>query len=91
MGFSYREPGWIRKHIFGQIACFTLHVGEPLYADKSLKQKDREKDLTTRANKAVCALVGIDPDKNIYEPVFEDSRRIDYYTSVYGVGYKGSR
>ncbi len=91
LGFSYREPGWIRKHVFGQIACFTLHVGEPLYADKSLKQKDREKDLTTRANKAVCALVGIDPDKNIYEPVFEDSRRIDYYTSVYGVGYKGSR
>ncbi len=53
--------------------------------------KDSEKDLTTRANKVVCALVGIDPDKNIYEPVFEDSRRIDSYTSVYGVGYKGSR
>lgn len=27
LGFSYREPGWIRKHIFRQIATFTLHVG----------------------------------------------------------------
>ena len=90
LGFSYREPGWIRKHIFRQIACFTLHVGEPVYSDNSLKQKDREKDLTTRANKAVCVLTGIDPEKNIYEPVFNDSKRIDYYTSEYGVGYKGS-
>ncbi len=53
-------------------------------------REDREKDLTIRANKAVCALVGIDPDKNIYEPEFNDSKRIDYYTAEYGVGYKGS-
>lgn len=90
LGFSYREPGWIRKHIFRQIAKFTLHVGEPIYPDKNLKLKDREKDLTVRANKAVCALVGIDPDKNIYEPEFNDSKRIDYYTETYGVGYRGS-
>lgn len=91
LAFSYREPGWIRKHIFRQIATFTLHIGEPLFPDKNLKPKDREKDLTVRANKAVCALAGIDPDKNIYEPVFNDSKRIDYYTDTYGVGYRGSR
>ena len=90
LGYSYREPGWIRKHIFKQIACFTLHIGEPIFPDKDLKPKEREKDLTIRANKAVCALVGIDPDKNIYEPEFNDSKRIDYYTTEYGVGYKGS-
>ena len=90
LGFSYREPGWIRKHIFKQIACLTLHIGEPLYPDKSLKPKEREKDLTIRANRAVCTLAGIDPDKNIYEPEFNDSKRIDYYTKEYGVGYKGS-
>jgi len=90
LGYSYREPGFIRKHIFRQIACFTLHIGEPIFPDKELKPKDREKDLTIRANKAVCALVGIDPDKNIYEPEFNDSKRIDYYTTEYGVGYKGS-
>ena len=90
LGFSYREPGWIRKNIFHQPATFTLHIGEPIFPDKSLKPRDREKDLTIRANKAVCALVGIDPDKNIYEPEFNDSKRIDYYTTEYGVGYKGS-
>lgn len=90
LGFSYREPSWIRKTIFHQPGVFTLHIGEPLFPDKSLKPKDREKDLTIRANKAVCALVGIEPDKNIYEPVFNDSKRIDYYTDTYGVGYKGS-
>lgn len=90
LGFSYREPGWIRKNIFHQIAKFTLHIGEPIFPNKDLCIKDREKDLTIRANKAVCSLVGIDPDKNIYEPIFNDSDRIDYYTDTYGVGYKGS-
>ena len=91
LAFSYREPGWIRKHIFRQIALFTLHVGEPLYPDRNLKPKEREKDLTIRANRAVCTLAGIDPDENIYEPVFNDSKRIDYYTETYGIGYRGSR
>ena len=90
MGFSYREPGPVRKKVFRQTALFTLHIGEPLYPDMGLKPKEREKDLTIRANKAVCSLVGIDPDKNIYEPDFNDSRRIDYYTSTYGNGYRGS-
>ena len=91
LGFSYREPGWIRKRVFHQIALFTLHVGEPIYPDKTLKPKECEKDLTIRANRAVCALVGIDPDENIYEPEFNNSKRIDYYTSTDGVGYRGSR
>ena len=91
MGFSYREPGRIRRNVFHQTALFTLRIGEPLYPDKVLKLKDREKDLTIRAHKAVCVLAGIDPDMNIYEPVFNDSKRIDYYTDTYGVGYRGSK
>ena len=58
--------------------------------DHSMKPKDREKDLTVRANRAVCALVGIKPDENIYEPEFNDSKRIDYYSETYGEGYHGS-
>ena len=91
MGFSYREPGWIRRKIFRQTALFTLHVGEPIYPDMNLKPKEREKDLTIRAHNAVCSLVGIDPADNIYEPDFNDSKRIDYYTTSYGAGYRGSR
>ena len=91
LGFSYREPGWIRRHIFRQIAVFTLHVGEPIFPDENLKPKEREQDLTIRSHRAVCSLVGIDPDKSMYESEFNDSKRIDYYTDTYGVGYKGSR
>ena len=90
LGFSYREPGWIRKKIFHQIALFTVHVGEPLFPDNTLNPKVREKDLTERCHDAVCKLAGIDPEKNLYAKVFDNSKRIDYYTDTYGVGYKGS-
>lgn len=90
LGFSYREPGWIRKHIFRQIATFTLHVGEPLFPNKELNAKEREKDLLIRSHEAVCRLVGIDPEEDLYPAVFDNSKRIDYYTTTYGVGYKGS-
>lgn len=90
LGFSYREPGWIRKHIFRQIAKFTLHIGEPLFPDPSLPGKEREDDLTIRCHEAVCKLCGIDPKENLYPPLFSDSKRVDYYTTSYGVGYKGS-
>ena len=90
LGFSYREPGWIRKKIFHQIATFTIRVGEPLYPDSSLSAKEREKDLTERCHDAVCELAGIEPEKNLYPAVFDNSKRIDYYTDTYGVDYKGS-
>jgi 1-acyl-sn-glycerol-3-phosphate acyltransferase len=90
LGFSYREPGWIRKHIFRQIAKFTVHIGEPIFPNGELNPKAREKDLTERAHAAVCRLAGIDPKDNPYPPIFNDSKRVDYYTDTYGVGYKGS-
>ena len=91
LAYSYREPGWIRKHIFKQIALFTLHIGEPLYTDETLPPEDRQRDLTRRAHEAVCRLAGIEPKDNPYPPVFDGTaRRVDYYTDTYGVGYKGS-
>ncbi len=89
IGFSYREPGWIRKHIFRQIACFTLRIGEPIRPDPDLPKKEQRTDLTVRCHEAVCRLAGIDPKKNLYPPVYANSKRIDYYTSEYGIGYKG--
>lgn len=89
LGFSYREPGWIRKHIFRQIACFTLRIGEPIFADSSLSKKEQRDDLTIRCHEAVCRLSGIDPKTNLYPPIYADSRRIDYYTKEYGIGYRG--
>ena len=91
LAFSYREPGWLRKKIFRQIACFTLNIGEPLYKNAELSKKEQTDDLTRRSHDEVCRLAGIDPEKNLYGPLHDKgSRRIDYYTTEYGVGYKGS-
>ena len=90
LAYTYRRPGWIRSHIFHQIALFTLNIGEPLYADESLKGKRQVKDLTERSHAAVCALAGFKEGENPYPPLFDDSKRIDYYTAEYGIGYKGS-
>ena len=79
LGFSYRDPSWIRKNIFRQPAAITLTVGEPLYPDTSLPKSEREKDLIIRCHREVCRLAGIDPDENIYPPVFDNTKRIDYY------------
>lgn len=89
LGFSYREPGWIRKRVFHQIACFTLRIGEPIFPDSTLSGKEQRNDLTILAHEAVCRLAGIDPETNLYPPVFADSKRIDYYTTEYGIGYRG--
>lgn len=91
LAFSYRKPGWIRTKIFKQIALFTLHIGEPLYPNEDLPKREREIELTERCHDAVCSLAGIDPEKNIYPKIFNKSKRIDYYTDTYGVGYTGSK
>lgn len=92
MAYSYREVGWIRKHIFKQIALFTLNIGEPIYLNKNLNQNEAIEDLTIRTHDAVCNLAGINPKENLYKALYtkETNKRIDYYTKEYGVGYKGS-
>ena len=82
MAFSYRKPNWIRRKIFRQIACFTLSIGEPLLADPTLPRKQREADLVKRCHEEVCRLAGIDPAKNLYPPIFEQTKRIDYEVLV---------
>ena len=91
LAYTYRKPGFIRRVIFRQIANLTVHIGEPIFPDESLKNmSDRMRDLTERSHAAVCELAGFAPGENIYPPVFNGNRRIDYYTSVYGIGYRGS-
>lgn len=77
MAFSYRKPGWLRAKVFGQLACFTLTVGEPLFADPALPRKARERDLVRRCHEAVCRLAGIDPAENPYPPIFDHTKRAD--------------
>ena len=75
--FTYRKPNWFRKHILKQIAAFTLNIGEPIYADPNLDKAAQVEDLTKRAHQAVCLLAGFE-NNNIYQPIYHDSRRIDY-------------
>ena len=91
LAFSYRKPSWVRRKIFKQIACFDLHVGEPLFRDETLSKKEQEIDLLKRSHEAVCRLAGIKPEENLYKPIFNNDKRVDYYTHEYGKGYKGSK
>ena len=79
LAYRYRKPNWIRRVIFRQIACFNLYIGEPIYRNKELDKKEQITDLTIRSHQEVCKLAGIDPKNNIYEPVFENSKKINYY------------
>ena len=91
MAYSYSEPGFIRRKLFRQTACLTLHIGEPVYPDESLPKSRRQNDLTVRCHEAVCKLAGFEKGENLYPPVFHNDKRIDYYTDTYGAGYKGSK
>lgn len=90
MAYTFKEPNFIRKHIFKQIATLTLHIGEPIFANENLNKKEQEADLTKRSHEAVCRLAGINPEDNIYPAEFSANKRVDYYTSEYGINYKGS-
>jgi 1-acyl-sn-glycerol-3-phosphate acyltransferase len=77
--YRYRKPGFIRRKIFKQIALFTLHIGEPIYKDETLSKKDQIEDLTKRSHEAVCRLAGIEPKDNIYPPIYNNSKKVNYY------------
>ena len=84
MAFSYRKPGWIRSKIFHQIALFNLHIGEPI-----LPEGNSPEELTKKVHEEICHLAGI--QNNLYNAIYHHDKRIDYYTSEYGIGYKGSK
>lgn len=79
MAFSYRRPGFLRRKIFRQKALFTLTLGEPQFADTALGREEMRVELTRRCHGEVCRLAGFAEGENIYPPVYDSSRRIDYY------------
>ena len=68
--FSYREPSKFRKKVMKQKACFTLHVGEPIFANPDLSGLAQIDDFTIRVHQAVCSLAGFNGD-NIYPPLYD--------------------
>ena len=90
IAFSYRKPNRLYR-LFGSQALFTLNIGEPLFFRDDLPQNEAVEDMTVRAHREVCRLAGIDPDENLYPPLFRSSRRVDYYTTEYGTGRKDEK
>lgn len=78
MAFSYRKPGIIFK-LFKIPARLTLNIGEPIFKDSSLPQSNQKDDFIIRCHNEVCRLAGIDPKENIYEPIYNNSKKINYY------------
>ncbi|MBE6764662.1 MAG: 1-acyl-sn-glycerol-3-phosphate acyltransferase [Ruminococcaceae bacterium] len=83
MAFSYRKSSGLRR-IFTKKPSMTLTIGEPVYMDTSLNKVQAADKLTRDSHAAVCRLAGIEPEENIYPPVFDNTDRIDYYTDTYG-------
>lgn len=88
---SYRKPSWFRRVFFKQEGVFTLSIGEPIFANNNLSFSEAKDELTIRLHEAVCSLAGMKQEENIYPPIFNNSERIDYYASEYGLNYKGSK
>lgn len=80
IAYSYRKPTWIRKKIFKQPARITVNVGEPIYPDNNIMDRnERELDLTRRVHDRICELAGINPSENVYPSIYDNSKRVDYY------------
>ena len=77
LGFSFRKPSWIRKHIFKQDATITVTVGEPIYKDDSLPEAEQRIDLATRTHQAICKLAGLQSGENLYPPIFDNNKRAE--------------
>lgn len=78
MAFSYRRASWIRRRLFKQPGKFNLCIGEPLFLDPSLDGPAQEIDLMKRLHAAVCSLAGLNEGENLYNPIFNNDKRIDY-------------
>ena len=52
-------------------------MGTPLFKDDNLPEGEQRIDLTKRVHNQVCLLADVDPKENIYEPIFNNSRKIE--------------
>ncbi len=78
LAFSYRKPGFIRK-LFKVPASLTLKIGNPIFINNELEKDKRKIDLINRCHDEICILANIDPKDNIYESIYNNSKKINYY------------
>lgn len=78
VAFTYRNPSWVRRKFFHQIALLTLHIGEAIFPDEAMSESEAKEDLTIKLHDSVCSLAGINPSENIYPEIYHKNKRIDY-------------
>ena len=88
LAISYRKNGFIRSKIFKSPASLTINIGKPIMPLKGQNYKEYKDEFIKQIHQEIVSLAGI--ENNIYEPVYNNSKRIDYYTNNYGIGYKKS-
>lgn len=86
LAISYRKNGFIRSKIFKSPASLTINIGKPIIPLKNQNYKEYKDEFMKLIHKEVVSLAGI--KDNYYEPIYNNSKRIDYYTDSYGIGYK---
>ena len=74
ISMSFRPRTGFRK-LFGKGPFVDLHIGEPLYADKSLKPREAAEELRARAYKKMQEMNGILPG----DPTYNEDQNIDNY------------
>ena len=74
LAFSFRPRTGIYK-LFGKNPLVDLHIGEPLYADKSLSAGDAIDKLHAETYHAMQVLAGINPG----DPTYNTDQNIDNY------------
>ena len=88
LAISYRKNGFIRSKIFKSPASLTINIGKPIIPLKNQNYKEYKDEFMKLIHKEVVSLAFI--KDNYYEPIYNNSKRIDYYTDSYGIGYKKS-
>ena len=74
ISMSFRPRKGFRK-IFGKGPFVDLHIGEPIYADKSLSVRASAEELRTRAYRIMQEMNGIKPG----DPTYNEDQNIDNY------------
>ncbi len=77
LAFSYRKASWLRRTLFKQPAVFNLCIGEPIFINEDLSPAEQEIDLLNRCHEEVAFLAGLSEEENLYEPIFNNDKRID--------------
>ena len=77
LAISYRKNGFIRSKIFKSPASLTINIGKPIMPDLNIPYKEQKDIFVKKVHEEIVKLAGI--ENNIYEPIYNNSQRIDYY------------